>query len=70
MRVRTGRADAPGSDYTISFDPEFDGARLEAGIGLSYILNERSQLYLDYEYSKADTYKRPWSASLGFRYLW
>lgn len=54
----------------IPFDPEFDGARLEAGLGLSCILNERSQLYLDYEYNKADNYKRPWSAALGFRYMW
>ncbi|WP_068772254.1 autotransporter outer membrane beta-barrel domain-containing protein [Termitidicoccus mucosus] len=73
--VRLGLAGGSTSGGTmrtdgVSFDPEFGGTRAEAGLGLSYILNERSQLYLDYEYNKADNYERPWSAGLGFRYMW
>ncbi len=54
----------------VGFDPEFDGARAEAGFGLSCILSERGQVYLDYEYNKAGNYERPWAAGLGFRYMW
>jgi outer membrane autotransporter protein len=50
--------------------PAPDGWRGEFGLGASLRLDARSQLYLDYEYSKAAHYERPWSLNLGYRTLW
>ncbi|MDR0902303.1 MAG: autotransporter outer membrane beta-barrel domain-containing protein [Opitutaceae bacterium] len=50
--------------------PDYDGWRFEAGFGASYLVNDRSQVYLDYEYGKAARYERPWSLNLGYRRLW
>jgi outer membrane autotransporter protein len=52
------------------FTPACDGWRAEAGLGASYRVNASSQLYFDYEYSKASNYERPWSLNLGYRTLW
>lgn len=52
------------------FVPDYDGWRLEAGAGAAYRVSGRSQLYFDYEYSKAARYERPWSLNFGFRRLW
>jgi autotransporter-associated beta strand protein len=49
---------------------KLDGWRLEAGAGISYRLGDNSQLYFDYEYSRAAHYERPWSLNLGYRHLW
>jgi outer membrane autotransporter protein len=53
-----------------SYDPQFDGWRLEAGAGVGYFITASSQLYLDYEYNKATQYERPWSFNLGYRRNW
>jgi outer membrane autotransporter protein len=53
-----------------SYDPQFDGWRLEAGAGVGYFITASSQLYLDYEYNKATQYERPWSFNLGYRCNW
>ncbi|AWI08174.1 autotransporter outer membrane beta-barrel domain-containing protein [Ereboglobus luteus] len=50
--------------------PGFEGWRLETGAGAGYLINEQSQLYLDYEYNKAPHYERPWSINLGYRRAW
>ncbi|MDR2674726.1 MAG: autotransporter outer membrane beta-barrel domain-containing protein, partial [Opitutaceae bacterium] len=47
-----------------------DGWREELGVGAGYLVNERAQLYLDYEYGRAAHYERPWSLNLGYRRLW
>jgi outer membrane autotransporter protein len=52
------------------FAPDYDGWRFEAGFGAGYRVNERSQVYMDYEYDKAARYERPWSLNLGYRKLW
>ncbi|OAM91511.1 hypothetical protein AW736_02755 [Termitidicoccus mucosus] len=53
-----------------TFASDFDGWRLEAGLGAAYRLNASSQLYLDYEYGRASAYERPWSLNLGYRRFW
>ncbi|WP_277557508.1 autotransporter-associated beta strand repeat-containing protein [Ereboglobus sp. PH5-10] len=53
-----------------TFAPDYDGWRFEAGFGASYLIDPRSQVYLDYEYNKAGAYERPWSLNLGYRRLW
>ncbi len=52
------------------FRPDMDGTRVEAGVGMSYTFDEKSQFYLDYEYAKADSYTRPWAFSFGYRRTW
>ncbi|OAM89489.1 hypothetical protein AW736_12985 [Termitidicoccus mucosus] len=52
------------------FEPDYDGWRFEAGLGAGYLVNERSQVYFDYEYGKAANYERPWAFNLGYRRLW
>ncbi|MDR1011030.1 MAG: autotransporter outer membrane beta-barrel domain-containing protein, partial [Opitutaceae bacterium] len=52
------------------YTPDFSGGRFEAGAGLTLMVDERTILYLDYEYDKAASYERPWSVSLGLRRTW
>ncbi|MDR0353121.1 MAG: autotransporter outer membrane beta-barrel domain-containing protein, partial [Opitutaceae bacterium] len=52
------------------FVPDCDGWREEFGFGASWRIDAESQLYLDYEYSKAARHERPWSLHLGHRRLW
>jgi outer membrane autotransporter protein len=47
-----------------------DGSRREAGIGAAWVVDEKSQLYLDYEYAQASDYKRPWAFNFGYRCTW
>ncbi|OAM90327.1 hypothetical protein AW736_00865 [Termitidicoccus mucosus] len=49
---------------------DFDGTRIEAGVGASYLINRRNQVYFEYEYASAGTYERKWSASVGCRHAW
>lgn len=49
---------------------DFDGMRYEAGVGGSCIINKKSQVYVEYEYAKADTYERKWSINVGCRRAW
>ncbi|AWI08405.1 autotransporter outer membrane beta-barrel domain-containing protein [Ereboglobus luteus] len=60
------RTDANDRTYTA----DFDGARFETGVGVGYLINSRSQLYLDYEYSKSSSIERPWAVNLGFHRVW
>ncbi|MDR0353669.1 MAG: autotransporter outer membrane beta-barrel domain-containing protein [Opitutaceae bacterium] len=50
--------------------PDFSGWRLEAGAGATLMVDERTLLYLDYEYNQAETYRRPWAVALGLRRTW
>ncbi len=52
------------------YAPDFDGDRIEAGAGVSWFMTAGSQIYLDYEYNKADQYERPWAVNLGLRLNW
>ncbi|OAM91059.1 autotransporter outer membrane beta-barrel domain-containing protein [Termitidicoccus mucosus] len=56
--------------YGDTYTPKVDGWRIEAGAGFSFLINDTNQVYFDYEYSKADTYTRPWALSLGYRHAW
>ncbi len=51
-------------------DRDVGGTRFEFGLGTSFKIDDRSQMYVDYEYAKASSYKRPWSINLGYRRLW
>ncbi|WP_161554779.1 autotransporter-associated beta strand repeat-containing protein [Ereboglobus luteus] len=53
-----------------TFRTDYDGRRVEFGLGTSYRIDTASQLYIDYEYAKAQAYERPWSINLGYRRLW
>jgi outer membrane autotransporter protein len=69
------KTDTAGGEIRITgagepFAPDYDGWRGEFGLGASYLLDARSQLYFDYEYGKAAHYERPWSLNLGYRVLW
>ena len=60
-RVRAG---------TREFNADFDGWRMEAGIGAAYVFSSRSQMYYDYEYTRAPHYTRPWAVNIGYRNAW
>jgi outer membrane autotransporter protein len=64
--TRGGALHADGGSY----EPQFDGWRFEAGAGTALRLAPARHLYLDYEYSKARAYERPWSLALGLRQTW
>jgi outer membrane autotransporter protein len=49
---------------------EFDGVRTEFGIGTTHMISKRSQIWIDYEYAKAENYTKPWSFNAGYRLLW
>ncbi|MDF9826749.1 outer membrane autotransporter protein [Ereboglobus sp. PH5-10] len=67
------KSDISGGEVTVegrTQSPGFEGWRFETGAGAGYLIDERSQLYLDYEYNKAPHYERPWSINLGYRRAW
>jgi outer membrane autotransporter protein len=67
------KTDTAGGEIRVAgetFAPDYDGWRGELGAGASYLLNERAQLYFDYEYTKSAHYELPWSLHLGYRMLW
>jgi outer membrane autotransporter protein len=68
--VRTGTTGGEIRVAGETFTPNYDGWRAEFGLGASWRLSVKSQLYLDYEYSKAPRHGRPWSLNLGCRTLW
>ncbi|AWI08176.1 hypothetical protein CKA38_01870 [Ereboglobus luteus] len=68
VKTLTDGGEIHANDKT--FLPDYDGWRFEAGFGASYLIDPRSQVYLDYEYNKAGAYERPWSINLGYRRLW
>jgi outer membrane autotransporter protein len=52
------------------YSPDFDGWRFETGAGFTFMVDERTMMYADYEYDKAAGYERPWAFNLGFRRTW
>ncbi|OAM88192.1 autotransporter outer membrane beta-barrel domain-containing protein [Termitidicoccus mucosus] len=52
------------------YEPDFSGWRFEAGAGVTLMVDERTIMYLDYEYNKADGYRRPWAVCIGIRRTW
>jgi outer membrane autotransporter protein len=64
--TRGGALHADGAAYA----PRFDGWRFEAGAGAALRLSSARHLYIDYEYSKARLYERPWLLALGLRQTW
>lgn len=61
---------APGEAPSTPVRMDVDGLRTEFGAGTNYAITKRSQLWLDYEYAKADNYTKPWSFNFGYRLLW
>ena len=55
---------------TLSITPDYNGPRVELGLGAICRINEFNQLYLDYTYLKSLNYNSPWSTNLGYRLLW
>jgi outer membrane autotransporter protein len=74
--VKAGETYAAGGDGIVvmddaqMFNTQFGGWRFEAGAGIVWVVRKNGQAYFDYEYAKADYYKRPWSFALGYRYVW
>ncbi|MDR2675932.1 MAG: autotransporter outer membrane beta-barrel domain-containing protein [Opitutaceae bacterium] len=48
----------------------FDGDRVEFGAGVCWNVGRGRQAFVDYDYNKADHYKRPWAFNIGFRRNW
>ncbi|MDR0902306.1 MAG: autotransporter outer membrane beta-barrel domain-containing protein, partial [Opitutaceae bacterium] len=73
-RLAGARASSNGGEVNINDEfqhtPDYDGWRVEAGVGASYQLSRGSQVYIDYEYATAERYDRPWSFSFGCRRVW
>jgi outer membrane autotransporter protein len=74
-RIAYARCDADpltitANDNVLPHDTGFDDTRLEFGLGASYLFSRRDQLYMEYEYARADNYQRPWAFNFGFRHLW
>jgi outer membrane autotransporter protein len=65
-----GRIRAGSPDYPQYYTADMDGSRREAGLGVSWVIDEKSQMYLDYEYAQAPDYKRPWAFNFGYRCTW
>jgi hypothetical protein len=73
LRVAEVKSDTTGGALHVEgreWTPAFDGWRFETGLGASYLIDDQSQLYFDYEYNKAPAYERPWSLTLGYRRAW
>ncbi|AWI10101.1 autotransporter outer membrane beta-barrel domain-containing protein [Ereboglobus luteus] len=73
LKFAAVKSDTGGGRVTVegrSYQPWFDGWRMEAGAGVGYLIDARSQVYFDYEYNKASYYERPWSLNLGYRRAW
>ncbi|MDF9832669.1 outer membrane autotransporter protein [Ereboglobus sp. PH5-5] len=73
LKFAAVKSDTGGGRVTVegrSYQPWFDGWRMEAGAGVGYLIDARSQVYFDYEYNKATRYERPWSLNLGYRRAW
>jgi len=67
------RSSTTGGEVTAQsrpFAPNFDGWRTELGLGATYLLNSKNQLYFDYDYARTPAYERPWSLTLGYRRTW
>ncbi|AWI09412.1 autotransporter-associated beta strand repeat-containing protein [Ereboglobus luteus] len=68
--VSVESSDGEISAHGKTFEANYDGKRVEFGLGTSYRINDISQVYFDYEYAKAQFYERPWSLNLGYRRFW
>lgn len=74
-KIAYAYCDSSGGKITADGDTlpravDFDDKRLEFGLGASYLVTKQDQLYLEYEYAKANNYRRPWSLNVGFRHCW
>jgi outer membrane autotransporter protein len=72
-KIGVVKTDTAGGETRVAddtFAPDYDGWRREFGLGASYQMDDRRQLYFDYEYGKSASYERPWSLHVGYRVLW
>lgn len=69
-RSRSGSLDVTADGLALSSDLDLDDTRYELGIGASFLFNQKSQLYMEYEYATASHYDRPWAINIGFRRFW
>jgi len=70
VKVESQNAIVHADDYDLRAQSIYDGIRAEFGLGTTYLINAKSQLYLDYEYARAALYERPWTLNLGYRRVW
>lgn len=47
-----------------------DGARMELGAGINWDMSRCGQIYVDYEYTRAERYETPWKVNVGYRISW
>ena len=59
-------ANDPDSPY----DPQIKGARIDAGVGVNWVVTKGLQIYFDYEFAKAKDYTKPYGLTLGASYAW
>jgi len=52
------------------FTPRIKGLRLDAGLGVNWIITKGLQVYLDYECAFARDYTKPYGLNLGISYAW
>ncbi|MDR2675576.1 MAG: autotransporter outer membrane beta-barrel domain-containing protein, partial [Opitutaceae bacterium] len=64
--TRGGQVRAAGLSRAL----DYDDFRAELGAGFAYAVSARSQFYLDCEYSRGETFTRPWSLNTGYRQAW
>jgi len=50
--------------------PQIKGARLDAGVGVSWKATQALQVYFDYECAWANDYQKPYGLTLGASYAW
>ena len=70
VAVESQRGAVHADDYDIRAQSVYDCIRVEFGAGTTYLINNRSQFYIDYEYAKAAFYERPWTLNFGYRRVW
>ena len=58
------------SGQAARFSTQITGETYEGGLGLSWLLNRATQVYIDYSTTQTHYYIKPYSLNLGLRHLW
>jgi outer membrane autotransporter protein len=73
LRLALARGDTRGGRVRVTGLAralDYDDLRAELGAGFAYAISPRAQFHLDCEYSRGDTFTRPWSINTGYRQTW
>ena len=57
-------------DDPAGYDPHIRGARVDAGVGMTWAVSKAVQVYFDYEVSFAKDYKKPYGLAAGINFSW